>query len=182
MRTIIVVEGIRDKQIIESFFIGEIVMTNGSDIPRGIREYLVQLDANPENQIVIMTDPDGPGLKIRNTLNVLLPNAKNVHIEKSKATRKNKVGIAETRLEDLKIALRNVSPNLHHNVSKNIATPLLRDLNLTGSNESKALRDKLSLRLEIPLSNSKTLVRILNSLGITEGQLRELVKEVKNGI
>ena len=180
MRTIIVVEGNKDKQVIESFFHGEIITTNGSDIPRGTKNYLLQLSLLPETQIIILTDPDGPGIKIRSILNDLLPNAVNVHIQKDKAIKGKKIGVAETSVEDIKLALEKLVPNYQYTVNTDITTNILRKHNLTGSSKSSLLRKKLSEKLSIPESNAKSLCKILNSLAYTEDSLTTLLKEITN--
>ena len=182
MRVILVVEGIHDKQLLESFFDGEIVTTNGSDIPEGTIKYLQRLSYDSEISVVIMTDPDGPGLKIRSTLNELIPNAKNVHILKSKAIKGNKVGIAETRVEDLKEALKYVLPNFQHNILKAIDTNALQRLGLTGQDYSKSLRNSLCNHLGLPECNSKTLIKMLNSIKIDTIELEKITKELRNGL
>ena len=182
MRIVLVVEGIHDKQLLESFFHGEIVTTNGSDIPDTTISYLLQLGTDNNTQVIIMTDPDGPGLKIRNILNDRIPNVQNVHIPKNKAIRGKKVGIAETRIEDLKEALNNILPNYHHNVIKTIDTKTLQTLGLTGKDYSKSLRKLLCERLKLPESNSKTLIKMLNSIKIDKIQLEQIVRELRNGL
>ena len=182
MQVVLVVEGIHDKQLLESFFVGEIVTTNGSDIPNTTINYLLQLSKNENIQIVIMTDPDGPGLKIRSILNEKIPNVVNVHIPKEKAVKGKKVGIAETRIEDLKEALNNVLPNYHHNTISEINTKTLQTLDLTGKEYSRNLRNLLCSRLGLPEANSKTLIKMLNSIKLDTIQLQQITEELKNGL
>ena len=52
---IIVVEGTSDEALISSFMDADIVVTNGSDVPRETIEYLKE--AKKKRDIVVLTDP-----------------------------------------------------------------------------------------------------------------------------
>ena len=71
---IIVVEGITDVSFLSQFIEAEFVTTNGSEIPFSTIDYLKK--AQEKRDIFVLTDPDSPGKKIRDTLDQYIPNLK----------------------------------------------------------------------------------------------------------
>ena len=66
---IIVVEGITDVSFLSQFIDAEFVTTNGSEIPLETIEYLK--NSQEKRDIFVLTDPDSPGKKIRDTLYII---------------------------------------------------------------------------------------------------------------
>lgn len=173
---IIVVEGITDKQLLESFMDCEIVTTNGSSVPRGTIEYLKKLQGS--HHIIIFTDPDGPGEKIRSQLNQELPGAQNVFIPKNLAIKRGKVGVAESDIPSLKKALEHIIPNTYKVTDSDLTSSTLYQFDLLGSQSAKSRREKLCQNLGISYTNAKTLLRRLTSLGIKKDDLERLTYEL----
>jgi len=180
MRDILIVEGTSDKHHLESFLMCEIVTTNGSDIPRGTIEYLIELSLNSNNRLIVFTDPDGPGERIRKIINEKIPNVLNAFIDKRHAIKGKKIGIAETDKSYLLEALSTLSPNFNSKISGEITTNVLFTLGLLGSANSKVLRNELTQRLKLGIVNGKTLCNRLNSLGISIVTLKATILEIKN--
>ena len=63
---------------------------------------------NETRGVIVLTDPDYPGMKIRNMIKDVLPNSKHAFVQKKDAIGKSKVGIAEARKEAIIEALDNV--------------------------------------------------------------------------
>lgn len=173
--TIIVVEGTSDQHFLESFIQAEIVSTNGSSIPRGIIDYLKTQSA--QKKIIVLTDPDGPGERIRSFLNEQIPELINVIIPKSQAQKNGKIGIAESDPEAIKEAL------INYQICSSSTPGLLQiidlyNLGLLGASASRTRRERLSDRLHLGTPNAKTLLKRLNSLGISLAQLQEIMHEI----
>ena len=64
IKEVIIVEGKSDKQFLETFLKADILTCNGSAIDGFDIEYVKEL-ANKRG-VIILTDPDYPGQKIRN--------------------------------------------------------------------------------------------------------------------
>ena len=64
---VIVVEGKMDKDLLESFLDADIITTNGSEVSRETIEYVRALSKT--RTVVVLTDPDAPGKRIRDILN-----------------------------------------------------------------------------------------------------------------
>ena len=105
INAIIVVEGKSDVQFLESFIDTRFVITNGSDVPRETIEYLKELSKN--NKIIVLTDPDSPGKRIRDILNNEIPNLFHAYVDKKECIKKHKVGVAESNKEHILKVLEN---------------------------------------------------------------------------
>lgn len=171
VKEIIVVEGQSDKKILESFLKADILVCNGSAIDGFDKDYLIEL--NNKRGVIIFTDPDFPGQKIRNQISAYLPNCKHAFIDKSKAIKGKKVGVAEAKIEDLKESLQNVVTFDKFNLGD--LKPLdLYQLNIAGK-ESKENKEKVINHYHIGYCNSKTILKRLNMLGIKRKELEQII-------
>ena len=71
IKEIIVVEGKSDKQFLETFLDADILICNGSAVDGFSLEYLKELSKN--RGVIVLTDPDYPGEKIRKEISSVLP-------------------------------------------------------------------------------------------------------------
>jgi ribonuclease M5 len=140
---VIVVEGIHDEARLKSIYPDcNCVITNGREIDDSTIEYIKELSKTHE--IIIFTDPDSPGEKIRNIITTAVPNAKQAFLRKKDciSNNKKKVGIEHASKEAIINALENVySPTLNEDV---ITMDELFELGLNGNSNSAVLRDKIS--------------------------------------
>lgn len=175
---IIVVEGIHDvSKVKEVYPNANCIITNGREISSETKKCIKKLSEN--NQIIIFTDPDSPGEKIRSIITEIVPNAKQAFLRKKDCISSNhkKVGIEHASKESIKASLENV-----YSVSKDIETISLNELyslGLVGSNDSAILREKLSDYLNIGKPNAKTLLKRLNLIGITKKELEDILCQLK---
>lgn len=172
---LIVVEGKSDVSLLSNYFDCEFVTTNGSDIPETTIKYLKEAKANGKN-IIVLTDPDSPGKRIRDVLDENITDLKHAFIEKKYAIKNGKVGVAECDIDEIKRALKNLYQNKP--VTKTyISMDELYDLGLAGSKDSAILREKVSSKLSLGYVNAKTLLKRLNSLEITKEKLEKIINE-----
>ena len=94
---VLVVEGRQDEQFIRSFLDVEIVITNGTSVPRETIDYLKSIEN--KKHIVVLTDPDYPGMYIRQEIAKYVENFDNVYIDKRFAIKKDKDGVVESSKE-----------------------------------------------------------------------------------
>lgn len=177
MSSVIVVEGIHDEMKIKSVYPGaNIVITNGREISDDTIDLIKKLSLN--NEIIIFTDPDTPGERIRGIVNEAVPNAKHAFLRKKDAISKNhkKVGIEHASKEVIISSLENVYES--NNSVDTISVMDLYELGLNGSNSSAKLREKISLILNIGRPNAKTFLKRLNMIQISKEELIKLCEEL----
>ena len=170
---LLVVEGASDVAFIRSFLDADIITTNGSDVPRETIEFIKE--AIKTREVVVLTDPDTPGKRIRDVLDQEIPGLKHAFINKEDAIKKHKVGVAESNpgavLEALQFAFEFPSQP-----KGNLTTTDLYELGLSGSKEASNKREKIAKTLHLGHGNAKTMLKRLNALGITKEQIKEALK------
>lgn len=103
IRQVIVVEGKSDIARVSHAVEADMIATEGFGIRR---ETLEQIRLAYEKRgIIILTDPDGPGERIRQRLTRLFPKALHAFVPKSEASTENDVGIEDASPESIRKAL-----------------------------------------------------------------------------
>ena len=178
MKYIIVVEGYHDESKIKAVYPElDVVVTNGSEISKETLNLIKELSKN--NEIVIFTDPDYPGERIRKKILELVPNAKQLFLRKKDCISNNnkKVGIEHASKELIKEALDSILVvNKNEN---NLTTNDLFDLGLIGSSNSAIIREKLADYLNLGKPNGKTILKRLNILGLNKNEVEALICKLK---
>lgn len=177
-QNVIVVEGKMDKDLLESFLDVDIVTTNGSEVSRETINYVKELTKT--RTVVVLTDPDAPGKRIRDILNNEIPGLYNAFIPKNKAIKKHKVGVAESDKETIMEALNNLMLPEGNKPESDLTMNDLYDLELIGHPESTEKRTKLEIKLHIDQVNGKTLLKRLKTIGLNRKDLEEAVKDGRN--
>lgn len=176
IKEIIVVEGKEDSRRLKEVFKNvDTIETRGSAINKRTLELIKQ--AQKDRGVIIFTDPDYPGLRIRNIINQKIPGCKNAYIEKEKAIsiKKKKVGIEHCCDQDIIDALDNIT------VSKGVKSSIefidLYELHLVGNNNSKELREYVSINLNLGYNNAKQLFNKVKMFNISKETLKKLVED-----
>ena len=175
---IIVVEGLHDEINIKSVYPNaNCVITNGSEVSKDTINLLKELSKN--NEIIVFTDPDSPGERIRSIISEAIPNCSHAFLRNYECRSKNgrKVGIEHAFKDVIIDALGKIYKQT--NEPDTITNIELFELGLNGSKESRILRDKLSDYLNIGKPNAKTFLKRVNLLRLTKEDIKELLCKVK---
>ena len=172
IKEVIVVEGKSDYTFLKSFLDADIIITNGSEISKETLDYIKK--ANEERGVIIFTDPDFPGTKIRNKIIEYIGNCKHAFVEKKKAIKKNKVGIAETSKEDVIEALENVV-TFKEMEKENVSYSDLLRLGLIGDKEAKSRREKVANYYHLGWCNGKSFYKRINMFNISLRDIEEVL-------
>lgn len=163
---ILVIEGKEDASYLSNYIGSEIVTTNGFDIPKTTVSYL------KDKRVIVLTDPDVAGKKIREKLNALLPNAINVEVDIKRCTRNIKNGVAECDIDEV---LTELKPYI--TTQKDTKSDIkLSDLYNLGLMNNKDLREEVCEKLNVGKCNVKTLYKRLLNNNIKLEQLCEIIK------
>lgn len=182
MNPIIVVEGRDDTcRLKEVFPEIETIETNGS----AIDEHTLALiqKAAELREVIVFTDPDYPGQRIRSIIQEAIPTVSHAFIEREEAVRKTNhksLGVEHASDESIRQALAKVYRPVAEDSSE-IPRVVLMDLGLIGYPDSAILRQKVTQYLRIGHTNGKQLAKRLKLFGITEEQLVAAVKTVTEG-
>ena len=163
---ILVIEGKEDASYLSNYIGSEIVTTNGFDIPKTTVSYL------KDKRVIVLTDPDVAGKKIREKINALLPNAINVEVDIKRCTRNIKNGVAECDIDEVLTKLKT-----YITTQKDTESDIkLSDLYNLGLMNNKDLREEVCEKLNIGKCNVKTLYKRLLNNNIKLEQLCEIIK------
>lgn len=166
----IVVEGIHDQSALSQVVKAHIIVTNGLHISPSTIE-LIAFHAS-SNGVIVLTDPDTPGKKIREKLSHI-PNLKHAYLQSKDARHKSKVGVEYASPEILLDALRNlISPESNHST---LNLNDLMDLDLSYGVEAASRRHTLIKHFHLSEGNSKSFIKQCQSLNITKEDLMKVL-------
>lgn len=171
INAIIVVEGTTDQAFLSTFIDADFVLTNGSEVSRGTLDYLKE--ASKTRDIIVLTDPDTPGKRIRDRIQEEVPSVLHAFVAKEKSIKGHKVGVAESSKEEVLSALSHLVPSRGERGTLTMTD--LYELGLTGRSASSSLRRKVEEKLHLGHGNAKTLLKRSNALGLTKQDLLEAI-------
>lgn len=166
IKEVIVVEGKADTRRLKEIFKDiHTIETGGSAIDETTIELIRH--AQQTRGVIIFTDPDFPGMKIRSIINERVPGCKNAYIEREKAVdkKKNKIGVEHCRTEDIVSALSDLTT-----ISPEPTTVQYSDLmalGYVGMPYSHNLREWVSLQLKLGYNNAKQFYRKVQLFNIS---------------
>lgn len=186
IKEIIVVEGKDDTIKIQQAVHADTIETNGSAINKDTLKQLKH--AQEKRGIIIFTDPDYPGERIRHIINQAIPGCKHAFLtrEKARSKKSNKsLGIEHASIQDIQSALKGVYEQIEQTTPVIEKADLLH-YGLVGSEGAREKRIALSKLLNIGQPNGKQLLKRLQMFNITRDQFEDamrIVDEVNdNGI
>ncbi len=164
---VIVVEGTSDSSYLSSFINALFIETNGYDIKQGDLEFLTHFN----KRIIILTDSDEAGNKIREKLNKSLNNPINVLVDPKQCNKNGKHGVAECSKEEVLNKL-----SLYLNKDKAVTNVIsLRDL-IDITNNEKSIKEFISLFFHLGTTKNKEMLKRLNVLEINKNIIEREVE------
>ena len=161
---IIIVEGRNDESAVKAVVDAEVIVTGGFLIDKSTWELMEKAYEGPG--ILIFTDPDYMGEKIRRRINHRFPKSTHAHISRDDGKKNSDIGIENASGENIIIALNKaIIPNADKKDVFTMDDLLYFDLN--GTLRASAKREKIGKVLGIGSCNSKTFLARLNSYRIS---------------
>lgn len=130
--------------------------------------------------IIIFTDPDSAGNRIRRKILERYPDANQAFLSREKANKKGNIGIENAAPEHIVEALLKAHATIDKKGDLNIYT--MDDLisnGLSGNSNSKQLREEIGDRLGIGYCNAKGLLKRLNSFSVDREEFEEAVRAIE---
>lgn len=174
IKEVIVVEGTSDVQTLSNLINADFIITHGSALSQETLDLIKK--TNDTRGIIIFTDPDFPGEKIRKTITNYIGDCKHAFVKAKEAKRKNKLGVAEAKKEAILDALENVV-TFNSNTKNNITNIDLYELGLLGQANSVEKRIKLEEKLCLGHGSAKTFLKRLNMINITKENIETIIRE-----
>lgn len=183
IKEFIVVEGKDDTTAIKRAVNADTIETNGSAINQETIEKIKR--AQESRGVIIFTDPDYPGEKIRKTIAEKVPGAKHAFLPKEAAIAKNGkgLGVEHAQIEAIRNALRDAQI-MSETIKEEITQEDLITAGLIGGSGSKERRILLGKILKIGYTNGKQLHKRLMMFQISKQEFAEalavVVQEERN--
>ena len=166
----IIVEGRDDCDAVGKAFDTLIIPTHGFGITEETWELIEK--AYDEIGIIVLTDPDYSGERIRERILERFPEAGQAYVPRELALRGDDVGVENATPEVIAEAVGKAHKSTGMKRG-NINIGLMAELGLAGSEGAAERRAHAAKKLGIGYSNVKTFIKKVNAFGITENELRE---------
>lgn len=179
IQEVIVVEGRHDTEKLKKYFDCDTIETGGSSLSDEVMDLIER--AQKKRGVIIFTDPDSAGNRIRNKINRHIPGCKNAFVDKKDAHTIKKTGVEHASYEPLLRALSHLMTYTTVPASQ-ITMQDFYELGLTGQKNSAYLRERAGEAFHVGNGTAKTMLNRLKCLGITKEELKETVNNAKNDI
>lgn len=182
---VIVVEGKDDTKRLMQFVEADTIETNGSALSDETLDKIQH--AQEIRGVIVFTDPDFPGEKIRKQIMEVVPQAKHAFIPREKGTPKKKgrsLGVEHANKQTIIEALKGVSTPVTHAFESEITQDDLIRFGLIAGDGAKKRREILGDKLTIGYTNGKQLKKRLRIFEISKERflqaMTEILEEEKN--
>ena len=174
---LIIVEGKDDISALKKAVNADIIITNGLGLTK---EHLAEISQIAQSRsVIVFTDPDYPGGKIRNILKKNLPDCKHAYINKDEAInpKTGKYGVEYASPEAIVTALKNAKATIAQGEIKYTLNDLVK-WRLAGANSGKR-RLALCEHLHIGQANAKGLINKLNAYQIPPEEIEQFIESCR---
>lgn len=176
IKEVIVVEGRDDITAVKRAVDADLIATSGFGINDKILERI--RNAAERRGVIILTDPDYAGEKIRRTVSEKIPGCKHAFLPRELATKNGDIGIENASPESIRDALSKVKTEVSESRNEFSMDDLIRN-GLTGSNDSSYKRDVMGRELGIGYGNAKQFLSRLNRYGIRRDEFNKALGKAK---
>lgn len=156
------------------------IETNGSAVNEAILQQIRH--AREKRGVIIFTDPDYPGERIRHIVDQAVPGCKHAFLTKDKARakhpRRNSLGIEHAEPEVIREALAAVY-ELTNTEESEITKEDLIVYGFIGSPSSARRRERLGELLQIGHTNGKQLLKRLSMFQISKKQFEDAIRQLE---
>lgn len=178
IREIIVVEGKDDTVAIKRAVQADTIETNGSALSKETLRVIKR--AHETRGVIVFTDPDYPGRRIRALIEQAIPDVKHAFLPKKEAIAKNDsgLGIEHASDEAIRLALEHVYTPEERPANRFTKQHLL-DAKLLGHPDAASRRERLGDLLQIGYTNGKQLLKRLDAFRVTEEEWHQALQALE---
>lgn len=175
IKEVIIVEGRDDITAVKRALDCELIATGGFGFPKGVMERIKT--AQEKRGVIIFTDPDYAGEKIRKKIAAQIPECKHAFLPREQAEKNGDIGIENASPESIRAALEKVRTESKEKRSEFSNSDLLK-YGLIGGEGSSEKRDEIGKILGIGYGNSKQFLNRINNYGVTREEFEEAVAKI----
>jgi ribonuclease M5 len=175
IKEVIVVEGKDDISAVKRAVDADLIATSGFGITPATLQRIK--NAAEKRGVIIFTDPDHAGERIRRTVSGKVPGCKHAYLPREFAIKDGDIGIENASPESIRDALSKVKTEVSGERSEFTMDDLVA-YGLTGSSNSSDKRDFLGKELGIGYGNAKQFLSRLNRYGITREEFTKAAERI----
>jgi len=179
IKEIIVVEGKDDVSAIKRAIDAETITTGGFGLPGHVIDRIKT--AVKRRGVIIFTDPDFAGEKIRGIISSKVPGCKHAFLPKNQALKNGNIGIENASPENILIALKKARSESIERTYEFTQHDLLVN-GLIGFDGAVHRRDELGKILGIGYGNAKQFLSRLNNYGVSRDEFTEAIKKIEEQV
>ncbi|MBV4416337.1 ribonuclease M5 [Clostridium tyrobutyricum] len=176
IKEIIVVEGRDDVTAVKMAVDAELIAVGGFGINKKVIDKIKE--AQKRRGVIVLTDPDFAGEKIRRIISKRVKNIKHAYISQEDGMRDGDIGVENASPEVIRKALENAKYEEKEERHEFDINDMIF-FELTGDKKAKCRRDKLGKRLGIGYANAAQFLNRLNNYGITKEEFKKALNELK---
>ena len=175
IKEVIVVEGKDDVSAVKKAVKAEMITTGGFGFPKGVMERIKQ--AQKRCGVIVFTDPDFAGEKIRKKISSEVPGCKHAFLPREEAIKDKDIGIENASVESILKALEKVRVESKEKREEFKQVDLIKN-GLIGDGQSSFKRDEIGKILGIGYGNAKQFLNRLNNYGVTREEFNEALQKI----
>ena len=175
LREAIVVEGKDDVAAVKLACDAQVIVTSGLGISREIIEQI--RIAKDRCGVIVLTDPDAPGERIRRIIEENVPGCKHAYIYQD--GKPGKTGVEYASVAEIREALKKVHATQAVVREDPFSISELMSLGLAGADNADKKREQAAKLLSLGKCNGKQFLRRLNAYGISREALIDACKEIQ---
>ncbi len=176
IKEVIVVEGRDDITAVKRAVDAEIIAVGGFGINARVIERIKE--AQKRQGVIVLTDPDHAGEKIRRIISKRVPDVKHAYITQKEGTKDGDIGVENASPETILRALEFAKCELKEKRDEFNIQDLIF-FRLTGDNKAKERREAVGRELGIGYCNSAQFITRLNNYGISREEFIEALKRIE---
>lgn len=174
IKEVIVVEGRDDVTAVKRAVEAEIISVSGFGINAKTIERIKE--AQSRKGVIVFTDPDSAGERIRKIISKRVPGIKHAYIDKEEGFKDGDIGVENASPEAIKNALSRAKAEIGTKREEFLYSDMI-GYGLTGDVISSDIRKFVAKELRIGFCNAKTMLSRLNNYGIERNELEEALKK-----
>lgn len=179
IKEVIVVEGRDDITAIKRAIDAEVIAVGGFGINYNVINKIKE--AHKRQGVIVFTDPDFAGEKIRKIISKRVPGVKHAYISQEEGHKNGDIGVENACPEAIINALTAAKCEIKE-PRKEFDINDMIFFKLTGDKLSKKRRELLGKELRIGYGNASQLVTRLNNFGITREEFIEAIKKFEKEV
>ncbi|KDN59653.1 MAG: ribonuclease M5 [Exiguobacterium sp.] len=178
IQEVIVVEGRDDTTRLQEVYDVDTIETNGSAVSKQTLERVRR--AQETRGVIILTDPDYPGDRIRAIVDEYVPGCKHAYLPRAEAKdKRGKIGVEHATPDTIRRVLEAVYEDRVETDLPLVTRKMVLDADLIGGAEASRRRKRLGVLLRIGEPNAKQFVKRVEAMRVTTEEWERALKQLE---